>query len=64
MDETNRDELLKKVWQIVLCETGKTDLSEKTQRKIDVLEDMLNNALGINDKNIKRSITYGLSMPE
>mgnify|MGYP003650509940 FL=1 len=64
MDETNRDELLKEVWQIVLCETGKTDLSEKTQRKIDVLEGMLNNALGINDKNIKRSITYGLSMPE
>ena len=62
MDETNRDELLKEVWQIVLCETGKTDLSEKTQRKIDVLEGMLNNALGINDKNKWIWIGLGLAI--
>ena len=59
-DKRNRDDLLNEIWLIILEESGKTDLSEKAQRQLDVLEAKLDNLLGINEKGIKRHISYGI----
>jgi hypothetical protein len=61
MDETNRDALLVEIQNIILSETGGYELTEKAHLKMDRLEAMLENALGINEDKIKRSINYGLS---
>jgi len=60
MDESNKDAIICEVWKIILSESGKDDLSEETQRKLDTLDTMLDNALGINEKNLKRYVTYDL----
>jgi hypothetical protein len=60
MDEANKDALISEVWAIILDETGKDILSDKAKAKLDRLEDMLDNAMGINENGIKRHVTYGL----
>ncbi len=60
MDESNKDAIICEVWKIILDESGKDNLSEETQTKLDRLDSMLDNAMGINEKGIKRHITYGL----
>ena len=60
MDESNKDAIICEVWKIILDESGKDNLSEETQTKLDRLDSMLDNALGINEKNLKRYVTYDL----
>ena len=60
MDESNKDAIISEIWAMILDETGKDILSEKAKTKLDRIEDMLDNAMGINGKGIKRHVTYGL----
>jgi|TARA_R110000787_G_scaffold284003_1_gene397314 hypothetical protein len=61
VDEINRDALLIEVQNIILSETEGYELTKEAHLKMDRLEAMLENALGINEDNTKRSINYGLS---
>jgi hypothetical protein len=64
MDKHNKEALLNEVWEIVLEASGGEEIDLDLQIKLDTLEDMLDNALGLNEKGIKRSINYGLSVTQ
>ena len=61
MDKRNKEALLDEIWKIVLEASGNEEITLDLQMKLDTIEDMLDNALGLNEEGIKRFISYGLS---
>mgnify|MGYP000748813411 CR=1 FL=1 len=60
MDKSNKEALLDEVWKITLEASGGMEISLEIQKKLDLLDPMLDNALGLNKEGTRRFISYGL----
>jgi hypothetical protein len=61
MDKSNKEALLDEVWKITLEASGGMEIPSEIQTKLELLDPMLDNALGLNKEGVRRSINYGLS---
>jgi hypothetical protein len=61
MDKLNKEALLDEVWKITLEASGGMEIPSEIQTKLELLDPMLDNALGLNKEGVRRSINYGLS---
>ena len=57
----NKEALLDEVWKITLEASGGMEIPSEIQTKLELLDPMLDNALGLNKEGVRRSINYGLS---
>jgi hypothetical protein len=65
MDKRNKEGLLDEIWQIVLEVSPDSKIDPEIIGRLERLDPMLDNALGINDKNERRFILFGLQkIPE
>jgi len=65
IDISNKERLLKEIYRVVqLSIPDISTLRAKAELQIEIIEMMLDNALGINDTGKKRSTDYGLKLDD
>jgi|TARA_R110000787_G_scaffold284692_1_gene398705 hypothetical protein len=60
MDERNKEALLDEIWKIALEASPDSEIAPEILVKLELLSPMLDNALGLNEKKVKRFILFGL----
>ena len=60
MDKTNKEDLLDEIWEIVLDASPNLEIVPEIMDRLELLDPMLDNALGLNENGTKRSIYFGL----
>ena len=64
MDETNKEDLLDEIWEIVLDASPNAEIVPEIMDRLELLDPRLDNALGLNESGTRRLISFGLQKPQ
>ena len=64
MDKTNKEALLNEIWEIVLDASPNAEIVPEIMDRLELLDPMLDNALGLNESGTRRLISFGLQKPQ